>query len=133
MFEISFSSLSDLEMDKVFGVLTKYGDIYLKNKCIYLFAGDIKKPVISKSMSRAVGAGNFMIKEIHPSNYSDYDGYLSDWMKSKSYNFEMSKIMAEKAEEFKRYSEAILKLKEEQAQKEKGGGDAIGETSRVEK
>ena len=119
MFEIQVSDKSML--DDAVDILSKFGDFYYKNGVIYLFIGEYKPSKIIKQLTKLLGAGNFIVRSISPKNYDSYPQNLSDWMKNKSYDFEVAKIEKERQEDFLQFKESMT-LISELLNKDKGGG-----------
>jgi hypothetical protein len=125
MFEIEPSKMD--KIDELFDLLSKFGDIYFKNKRIYLFAGDTKRLVIQKRVAKLLGVGEFILRDIAPNKYDDYPPSLAEWMKNKSYIFEVAKLEKEKQAEIKEFKEFMEKFIAEDAKKD---GDVNGTTEK---
>lgn len=133
MYEIYEIFLTDLnKVDEVFDMMSKYGDLYFKNGRVYIFSVDCQKAAINRLLLRRIGSGNFMLKPVSQDLYDSYPRSLSDWMKTKSYEFEVAKILKQKEEEFKEYKEAIIFLKNKLEEQEKNGGVENAETKGVD-
>jgi hypothetical protein len=92
--------------------LSKYGDIYFKDKSIYLYAGNTSKATIIRQILKVCETGSFIIETVLPDRYDEYPLALSNWMKQKAYTFEISKIEKKNQKELVEYSDFLDRLKD---------------------
>jgi hypothetical protein len=111
IFVIKLLEMSDV-VEKLFDVLSKYGDIYFKDKSIYLYAGNTSKATIIRQILKVCETGSFIIETVLPDRYDEYPLALSNWMKQKAYTFEISKIEKKNQKELVEYSDFLDRLKD---------------------